>query len=86
MEFPDFEDIRDHIDPEYHHRLKSMNTYYDTLRKEAPQLKSTLREFDSCWILKTQSLVDAAFITGFLVGRRLGGDMVEYSGTRDEEE
>jgi len=89
METPRFEDLKELFRPDVGtHHQDCMDRYYAKLEKALPtqSLKDLLREFDSYWILKAEALADAAFLHGYLTGRRMTGDLAGGSGTAEDQE
>jgi hypothetical protein len=83
-EIPRFEDLREMLSPDVGtHQQECMDRYYDQLKKALPRqsLKALLRQFDSYWLDKAEALADAAFIYGFLAGRRMVGYLDSGSGS-----
>src|SRR5689334_2157793 len=89
METPRFEDLKELFRPDVDtHHQDCMDSYFDQLGAALPTqaLKDMLRQFDSYWILKAEALADAAFLYGYLTGRRMTGDLAGGSGTTEDQE
>jgi hypothetical protein len=86
---PSFEDLKETLSPEVgEHHQECMDQYYDQLEKQLPDKtwRALLREFDSYWMSKAEALADAAFVHGFLVGRRMGQYLTRGSGSGEADE